>query len=289
MAATSVLAVAAGIAVVSSAGAAQETKISIVDGSTPCFTTTPGTCPAGGGVNVTVHTGDKVTWDFEASTNIHNVAAADKNDTTPSDPEDPVWDAYVSEYHLPPGEGTESYVFGKPGVYKFVCQIHKAAMYGTITVEGDEVETPTPTPTATATATASPTATPTFAASPAPTPGGGGGTSVDDHTSTPAPGKASSAKDTTAPRLEKVSAKRRTGGARLRFWVSEAATVSIKVKRKGSKKTVTSTVVQAPQGTRSFVLRSKSLKRRGTYKVSFAPVDAMGNDGRTRTATLKIK
>jgi plastocyanin len=274
IAATSALAVTAGIAVVSAAGAAQETKISIFDpiGGETCFTMSPGTCS--GPIDVKIHTGDTVRWDFDGAKQPHNVRSAL---TDASTPKDSAWDDdFKRDYHFPPGQGSETYTFGKAGVYRFVCEVHANVMYGTITVEGEEVETPTPSATATATPTLAPTTSPT----PAPT------RSADDHLSTPAPGHG--AKDTTAPSLQRASAKKVSGGARLRFWVSEPATITVKAVRKGSKKATVSTVVQAPQGTRSFVLRSKRFKR-GTYAVTLAPVDAMGNKGTAATATLKVK
>ena len=74
----------------------------------------------------------------------------------------------------------------------------------------------------------------------------------------------------------------------MRFWLSEPATVSIALVRKGAKSSGATAVVQAPAGTRSFVLRTKALKR-GTYTVELAPVDAMGNKGAAATKTLKVK
>jgi plastocyanin len=278
LAATSTLAVAAGIAVVSVAGAAQETKIYVsdVDGTT-CFTARPDqtSCGAGGPVDVTVQTGDKVTWDFAGATMAHNVAADAKS---PSDEPNEAWKAFITPGKPPirnPGDnGTDSFVFGKAGVYRYVCQLH-ATMKGTITVVGEEVATPTPTPTVSA------TPTPTFAATAIAT------ATPDDHTSTPRPGHAS-ATDTQPPSLQRASVKRVAAGAQLRFTLSEPATVSIALVRKGAKSSAASAVVHAPAGTRSFVLRTKALKR-GTYSATFAPVDAMGNKGATATKTLRVR
>jgi plastocyanin len=279
LAATTTLAIAAGIAAVSVAGAAQDTRIYVFDKTaTPCFTQTQNasTCGAGGPVDVTIQTGDTVTWNFDGAGSSHNAEAAPQNASTPPDS---AWDAYTKNPYI--GEGEQSWTFGKAGVYKFVCELHPS-MSGTITVEGEEVETPTPTATATATASptvsATATATATFAVTPSAT--------VDDHLSTPRPGHA--AKDTAAPSLQRASVSRVTAGAQLRFWLSEPATVSIAVVRKGAKSSAAATVVQAPAGTRSFVLRTKALKR-GTYTVKFAPVDAMGNKGATASKTLRVR
>jgi hypothetical protein len=64
--------------------------------------------------------------------------------------------------------------------------------------------------------------------------------------------------------------------------------VSLKLVRKGSKSAIASAVVQAPAGTRSFVLRTKPLKR-GTYTVTLAPVDSMGNKGAAAERPLKVR
>jgi plastocyanin len=273
IAATSALFVAAGIAVASVAGAAQDSVVYVSDMNGFCFTKTPGkaACDPGERVDLQITTGDKVTWDFDGSTNVHNAYPQSPN---PSDPPDADWNARKPALV---SSGTDEWTFGKPGVYRFVCQAH-ATMVGTITVTGAAVETPTPTATATATATAIPTSSPT----PTPT------ASSDDHTTTPSPGHASSATDTQAPSLQGVSVKRVAAGARVRFSLSEPATVSVTIKRKGAKRSTASVVVQAPAGTRAFVVRTKALKR-GTYTVTLAPVDAMGNKGAAAVQSLKLK
>jgi hypothetical protein len=83
--------------------------------------------------------------------------------------------------------------------------------------------------------------------------------------------------------VKKVSA-----GAQVRFWLSEPATVKIDFVRKGAKSSATSTVVQAPAGTRTFVVRTRAL-RKGTYRVTFSPTDAMGNHGARGVKTFKVK
>ena len=69
-------------------------------------------------------------------------------------------------------------------------------------------------------------------------------------------------------------------GAQLRFWLSEPAQVSIALVRKGAKSSTASTVVQAPAGTRSFVLRTRAL-RKGTYTVDAGAGRRDGQQGRT--------
>jgi len=156
-------------------------------------------------------------------------------------------------------------------------------MEGTITVTGEQVETPTPDPDEEEDGDENTPETPdtpkaTFVPAATATP--------DNHTSTPAPGH-TTAKDTEAPRLQRASVKKVATGAKLRFWLSEPAQVSIALVRKGAKSSTASTVVQAPAGTRSFVLRTRAL-RKGTYTVTLAPVDAMGNKGARGVKTLKV-
>jgi plastocyanin len=269
LAATSALVVAAGIAVVSVAGAAQEVTVYSAEANGPCFTTTQAkpACDAGERPTVTIETGDTVTFDLSGtpSGQYHNAAAA--NDVTG----DATWKSFSSPYNA-----KQSRRFDVAGTYQFKCTVH-VAMTGTIVVEGDPVE-----PSVTATATATASATPTFAS----TPPASATATPDDHTSTPAPGHAA-AKDAEAPRLQRASVKRIAAGARLRFWLSEPATVAIDVVRKGARSSATSAVVQAPAGTRTFVLRTRAL-RKGTYTVTLSPTDAMGNKGARGVKTLKV-
>ena len=283
VAATSGLFLAAGIAVVSVAGAAQDTKIYVSDTTgKSCFAAAK-QAPCTASFDVTVQTGDTVTWDFAGATMPHNVASRARN---PSDPPDDVWKAFQPRgnppYHNPGSDATDSFTFGKAGVYRYVCQIHPG-MEGTITVTGEQVETPTPDPDEEEDGDENTPETPdtpkaTFVPAATATP--------DNHTSTPAPGH-TTAKDTEAPRLQRASVKKVATGAKLRFWLSEPAQVSIALVRKGAKSSTASTVVQAPAGTRSFVLRTRAL-RKGTYTVTLAPVDAMGNKGARGVKTLKV-
>ncbi|HWK29745.1 MAG TPA: plastocyanin/azurin family copper-binding protein [Solirubrobacter sp.] len=242
----------------------------------PCFALEANqrTCPdPATGVDVKIKTGDTVTWDFDIDNGYHNAYPAP---TAPSTPPDADWDK--RKPMLTPN-GTDSYTFGKAGVYKFVCQAHPS-MFGTITVEGGEVATPEPTATETPTPLPTETATPAATASPAPT-----SVSMDDHTSTPAPARGAT-KDGEAPRLSVRSVKRAHAGARVRFWLSEPATVTVSARR--SRTVVAKTVVQAPAGTSAFTLRAGKL-RKGSYTVSLKAVDAMGNRGPQMTKGFKVR
>ncbi|HEX6022882.1 MAG TPA: plastocyanin/azurin family copper-binding protein [Solirubrobacter sp.] len=258
--ALTILITAAVVATAGVAGADEDTTIYVSDDGGPCFTLQPGNPPCGAKPEVTITTGDTVTWDFTGSQQIHNVADGDR----PFGQE-----RYKSDFLT---SGTYSFQFGEAGTYRFVCQVH-SGMEGTLIVEGAPVETRTPTPTPTPSATAIATATPVPTAS------------GDDHTETPAPGKAAK-KDAVAPRVRTV---RLTGGRRamkIRFWLSERATVTIRVQRR--KSVVATRVVQAPAGTRTITLRDKRFKR-GTYRVALRATDAMGNRSTAPRRTLRLR
>jgi plastocyanin len=280
-AATATLAVAGVVAGVSVAGARENVTIySVENGATPCFSEQP-TGPCGEKPVVTIQTGDKVTWSFaSANGSYHNAAAKS------SVPANAAWDNHKP--NLQQG-GSQEFTFGTAGEYVFLCQAH-LGMEGTVIVEGGTVETPTPEPTEdpteepTEAPTEEPSATPTFAATMPP----GATATPDDHLTTPAPGKGA-AKDTEAPRLQSVSFKRVTRGAQLRFWLSEQSTLSAVITRNGTKAPVTSATLQVPAGTRALVLRTKALRKRGTYTLTLRGVDALGNKGVTATKTLRIK
>jgi plastocyanin len=209
--------------------------------------------------NITVQTGDKVTWVFEDG-GYHNVKSDSDNWTFTSGPA--------------PSDEPAPYVFTEPGEYDFICEIHPGTMYGTVTVQGDPV-TPTPTPTETATTTPTPTPTVTVTPTPTPTTHPGGG-----HPITPAP---SPEGDSVRPSVRSVKLKALRRAVRVRFKLSEPATVALRVKR--GRRTLASKRVQASAGKHSVKLRSKRLKR-GRYVVQIRARDAFGN--RSKLATKRI-
>ncbi len=249
------IAITAGLGVVAVAGA-DESAPADVYVRDQCFSDDPGatTCGAGETASVTVNTGEAVTFHFEG--NLPHNAQGDAPAT---------WAAPDSGY---PTSGTASETFNQPGTYPFHCFVHPN-MTGTITVQGDPIptetatSTATATPTATSTATATPTATPTTI----PQPGGGG------HTTTPPP---SGGTDTVKPTVRGVSSKALRRAVRVSFTLSEPATVTIRVKRRGSSRVLKAASVQARAGTRSVTLRSKRLKK-GRYTVEIQARDAFGN------------
>ena len=170
--------------------------------------------------NVSVQTGESVTWRWAGTGVAHNV----RGDTGPA--ADPNW----AKEHAPFGtSGDATFTFTQPGEYRFVCDAHAATMNGIITVTGDPVE-PTPVPTTVPTTPpAVPTARPTVTATPAPD---------MNNRVTPAPG-GSARTDTVAPAISKLKLKAVARGMKVSFSLSENAAVTMRVKKgKSTVKTV---------------------------------------------------
>jgi plastocyanin len=248
----------AGAGVAGAAGEQVDADVYARDngGTNPCWSTTSGTtCAAGETADVQIETGEMVTWHFAGGISLpHNAADSDASP--------PAWRVPADGSF--PSTGMGSRTFNDPGVYAFECEVHPT-MTGTVTVVGDPVdptETPTPSPTTTATVPPQPTTSPTPTAPPG-----------DSHTTTPRPGGGADTVDPTV-RSVRVTALRRA--VRVRFRLSEPATVTVAVKRRGTRKPLTSSRVQARAGTRSVTLRSRKL-RTGRYTVELRARDAFGN------------
>jgi predicted phage tail protein len=82
----------------------------------------------------------------------------------------------------------------------------------------------------------------------------------------------------------KLKALRRA--VRVRFKLSEPATVAVAVKRR--KAVLKSKRIQAPAGTHSLTLRSKRLKK-GRYTVVIRARDAYGNRSKPATKRLSLR
>jgi plastocyanin len=271
--ALTLLITAAVVAGAGVAGAADNATVFVTEsGSCYRFTETAGTpCTDGERAEVTIETGEVVTWDFNTGSSMHNVVST--NDVA----EDPDWTNWSIGFN---SSGTYPRQFMHPGTYEFVCQVH-TGMAGTVTViQGQGTATPIPTQTAT------PTPTPTPSATPTPTPTPQASTSTDDHTTTPAPGHG--AKDTVAPRVQTMRLRARAREVEVRYWLSEPATVTITATRRGSKTTLASTTVQSPAGTRIVKLRSKRFTR-GTYTVALRVTDAMGNKATAAGKNVRLR
>ena len=110
------LAAVAVVAVVGVAGAAQErapATVYIADSASgQCFTTVPGkpACAPGDRGDVTIETGETVTWNFAGPPSAHNAKA------TNSVAADPTWATYATPY-VTTGSGVYSRQFDAPGSY----------------------------------------------------------------------------------------------------------------------------------------------------------------------------
>jgi plastocyanin len=268
-AAIAALVVAGAVASVGVAGAAEQaTDVTIT--ATDSFTWDTPTAD--------IQTGDTVTWN--TGNGSHNVKAT--NDV----PADPNWKTF-----LKPGPGvfdteaphsTYKYTFNQPGQYTYECHLH-GGMTGTINVTGTAVTpTATPTSTATATPTSTATATPTSTATATPTSTATPPSGSPPNT-TPSPGGHT---DSVKPRVSGVKLKAMRRAARVRFTLSESASVTIRVKR--GARALKTMRVQAPAGTRTVDVRSSKL-RKGRYTVQIQARDAYGNTSSWATKRLTLK
>jgi plastocyanin len=234
-AAAATLTIAAGLAIAGSAGAREAADETITANDGLTFTPSQ--------VNIDVN--DSVTWTFANPVTPHNVVAKPDSPTPWS-----TGDAVLETNHDPVGP----IPFTQAGTYTFYCQAH-AGMEGTVIV-GDG-GTPPPDP--------DPDPDPSPSPSPSPQPS-------DPHTTTPAP--TGGVADGVKPAVARVKLKALRRAVRVRFRLSEAATVTVRVKRRRA--VLRTARVQARAGTRSVTLRSARLTK-GRYTVEIEARDAAGN------------
>jgi plastocyanin len=238
-------------------------------------------------LDVTIQTGDTVTWTFAGTNLPHNVAS----DEEPGESPDPAWDTFVEpgQFQDAPDDAAYDFTFTQPGDYVFVCEFHEGPMTGTIHVEGEPVPTPTPDP--------EPTPDPDPTPDPEPTPppqpggpgggGGGGGGSTAPHVNAPPPSIAASA-DTTRPAISRVSGKGlRNRRVRVRFSLTETATVSVTFRRAGRKGVLRTARVMGHQGRNTITVRSRAFKKGRRYTVHLRARDAVGNRSATARKTFR--
>lgn len=207
---------------------------------------------------VSVETGQTVTWSFDGSTADHNVHG------TAGPDEDPVWEGRDSGFKR---SGTYAYTFNVPGDYDFVCDAHPG-MEGTVKVSGTPtVPTPVP-PDATAT----------------PVPGRPSVTPVPTvDRRTPAP-QGTVRADTTPPAVSKLKLRGVKRGAKVSFSLSEPAAVTIRAKKGNS--TVRTLRLAARTGARSVTVRG--LSRSTRYGVEIEARDARGNKAAVQRKTVRV-
>jgi plastocyanin len=194
----------------------------------------------------TIKVGETVTWKFDGTTIPHNVKATDSW-VIPNAPGPQV------------GNGPVTYAFTTPGRYEFFCTLHAPTMRGTITVadEAGTLPPPPPPPPLSAQPFVNDVAAPTIL----------------------------EVRDTVAPVLDRVAVTRVRKGARVRFRLSEAGKVTIKLTRRGhAAKTRT---VEVRKGTSSATINGL---RAGSYRVQVSATDLAGIAARaTKRASVTVR
>jgi plastocyanin len=206
--------------------------------------------PGDGGGNrwapniVEAKVGEPVTWTFAGTKIPHNVASASSN-----------W-SFSSELGV--AKPDVSRTFDVAGTYKFICDFHKDTMTGEVRVT-DAAGGPAPPP-----------PPPPLSEQPFP----------NDF---PAPATFE-ALDETAPTLSSVRVSRAARGARVRFRLSEAARVTIQLKR--GRRVVRTRRANGRRGANSVLVRGV---RGGRYRVQISARDLSGNPARSRRAQVTVR
>jgi plastocyanin len=194
---------------------------------------------------ITITAGQTVSWSFAGTAGLHNVASTGSN-----------WSFRNGDPAIAPPAG--AYRFDTPGVYAFVCEIHVTTMAGHVTVTDASGAPPPPPP------PPPPSEQPWPNDQAAPTV-----FEVGDHR---------------RPRLTRVRAHRIANGARVRFRLSEAARVTIDVKR--GRRTVKTRRATARRGSQAVMVRGL---RAGRYRVEVRARDLSGNRSRLRRARVTVQ
>lgn len=192
----------------------------------------------------TVKAGDTVTWSFAGTALAHNV----KSNTT----------GWTFSNAPMVGNPPVTQTFSTPGTYTFLCELHASPMRGTLTVTDAAGTAPPPPP-------------------PPPL-------SEQPFANDAPPLSVVEVRDVVRPRLDRVRVSRVTRGARVRFRVSEAGTVALKLTR--GAKTVKTRTVHTRKGTNRVTLRGL---RAGGYRVELRARDLAGNTARTTRARVTVR
>ena len=215
---------------------------------------------------VAVQRGETVRWTWTNTSVPHNVVSAGG-----------AW-TYDSVYA---NSGDHSYTFPADGTYMFRCELHTDMIGKVIVGTGIPTATATPTPTPTATPTPTPTATAT-PDTPVPTPNPPAatptGTAAPAATATPIP----LTRDTVKPAIRSVRTTTMSKGVKVRFKLSERATIKVVVKR-GSKTLTSSRPTTLAPGTRTVTVKSSKITR-GKVTVEIRATDAAGNASTARSS-----
>jgi plastocyanin len=190
--------------------------------------------------------GDSVVWSFDGTTQAHNVKADSANWPT----------AFRSELGVP-APRTVPYQFTTTGAYRFVCEVHPDTMWGNVIV-GDAPPPPPPPP---------------------------GDTPFPNDTPEPTAYENKVGLDGTKPALRAVSVKRSGRRAKVSFRVSEAADVTVWLKR--GRKVVRTRHVSV-SGRAQVTVGGKAL-RAGRYRVELSAVDIAGNRSSRKSARITLR
>ncbi len=200
--------------------------------------------------------GDSVTWHWDGPGTNHSVTSdAGSAMSFDSDATNPT--------HTHPTGDTFTVVFPTSGCFQYHCSVH-SFMHGQVQV-GTGVCPPPPPPTSGGSGGT-----------------GGGGGGGGGNGPPPPPPPASPVVDTTPPAFSAVKEKAK----KLVFKLSEAAKVTIKV-RKGHK-VVKTFHMSGKQGTNTFRLTHRGLKKHVRYTAAIRAVDAAGNASLSKRVTLKL-
>src|SRR3954470_14301181 len=200
--------------------------------------------------NVTVNTGEAVTWNWTGGGHdVDFVSGPEKIAASPTNAKG----------------GTYSHTFSKPGTYSYICDYH-AKMKATVTVVD-----------------AAPAAG-------APAGSSAGAPSSAGSTSQPVSGPAGQVSagvaglDAAAPTLSRPSFRKNA----LRVRLSEAAKLTVRYVKTGTKAhTVASRSLKAKKGLNTISVRR--WMRPGTYRVSIVAMDAAGNVSKTARLKLTVR
>jgi len=215
---------------------------------------------------VAVKPGEKVTV-ANTSGGFHDLHWVDTNENEEAAPNNTNW--------------SHDRTFAAAGEYTFFCSFHgseDSGMRGKVFVNDAGTVPGTGGGGTTTTSTTTPPSTTGTSTTPPPP---GGGTTTGTSTTPPPPGGGA---DTTAPRVTKArgSATRRV--VTVRLTLSEAATVTVRVLRRGRR--VARKTFDVQDG--AVVLRVRRAFKAGRYAIKLALVDEAGNRT-TRSLTARVK
>jgi plastocyanin len=153
-----------------------------------------------------------------------------------------------------PSHPPVTYPFSTPGTYEYVCEVHATTMFGTVTVTDTSGNPPPPPP------------PPPLSEQPFPN------------------DQSAPAIDSRRPEVTRVRARAWRRGARVRFRLSEAARVTVRLKR--GPITVARRAVTRRRGARHVTFRRLPDAR---YRIEVRAIDLAGNRSRISRAAVRLR